>query len=199
MKVSKLVIALLGTILFTVVITPLASVGPDPIDGMWWKGKLTFKGYRYTTDGGNALGDQATGSAKVWIYTRYLADPAGYEAFTCSITSPYDPDNYGWETATINWAEVYMSNSDTRMWNWDKTTTGLPFTAIPYNITTYPVILMKVKPPMQASLSTVSCTAYVYDAALETYVLGPCTLKAKTIEASKVATTVPQACLNEVP
>lgn len=37
MKLSRLVIALLGMVLFTVVITPLASAGPDPIDGMWWR------------------------------------------------------------------------------------------------------------------------------------------------------------------
>lgn len=201
MTTSRLVIVLSGIVLFMFIFTPIASAAPDPTDGMWWQGKLTFKGYRYTTDGGNALGDQATGSAKVWIYTRYLTDSAEYEAFTCGITSPYDPDNYGWETTTINLADRYLgnqiSNEFTQMWNWDKTT-GLLFTAVPYNIATYPVILVKLKPPVRASLSTVSCSAYVYDAALDTYVLGQCTLKAKSIDPGKVSSTVPQPCLDEL-
>lgn len=160
---------------------------------------MTFKGYRYTTDVGNALGDQASGSVKIWIHTRYLTDTSEYKAFTCGITSPYDPDNYGWEMGIINRNEIYISNQNTQMWNWDNNDMGLLFTAIPYNITIYPVFLVKIKPPMKASLSTVTCTAYAYDAALDTYILGPCTLKAKSIDPSKVSTTVPQACLDEAP
>lgn len=196
MKTTRIINALLGMVLLMAMFAPLASAQPVFFHYQWWQGKLTFKGYQHTEDG--TLGDQAKGSVKVWFYTRYWVDPQYYEVFTCGITSPYDPDSYGWETGTMNRADLYFSDPLTQMWNWDNTT-GLLFTAIPYNITTYPVLLVKGKSPTQASLSTVSCTAYVYDAALDTHVLGPCTLKAKIIDPNKVSTTVPQPCLDEAP
>ena len=197
MKIARLVIVLSGIALLMFAITPFASAAPDPTDGMWWQGKLTFKGYRFSAETGE-LGDQTSGNAKVWIHTRYITNTAEYEIFTCSITSPYDPDNYGWETNTINLTDRYIGADFTQMWNWDNTA-GLLFTPHPYLVITFPVIHMKMKPPTKASLSTVSCTAYVSDAALDTYVLGPCTLKAKSIDPGKVSATVPQACLDEAP
>ena len=197
MKTTRIINVLLGMALLMAMLAPPASAQPVFFHQQWWQGKLTFKGYQHAEDG--TLGDQTNGGIKVWFYTRYWVDPQYYEVFTCGTTRVDDPDYYGWETGTMNRADLYFSSPLNQLWNWDNTTTGLPFTAIPYNITTYPVLLMKGKSATQASLSTVSCTAYVYDAALETYVLGPCTLKMKTIDASKVATSVPQACLDEAP
>lgn len=206
MKTSRIFSICLGITLFIFMIAPLTFAQPIPFDGQWWQGKLSFKGYKYTTDTGNVLGDKGQGNAKIWLYTKYFTDPARYEVFTCGATSPYNVDEFGWGISIITIDEIYFGSQLNQLWNMNNgigfdmdTTLGLIFTAIPYNINTYPVLLVKGKSLTQASISTVSCTTYVYDAAMETFVLGPCVLNAKTIDASKVSNTVPQPCIDELP
>ena len=213
MKVTKLVIAILSMQLFYCMVASVVSAQTVPFDGQWWQGKVSFKGIRITADTDNLLSDTGNGSAKVWFYTKFFTSPRRYEVFTCG-QSPVDKTDFGFGGSTINETDIYyndqvtqIGDQVTQLWNldngtgWDiDTTLGLPFTAIPYNINTYSVLLVKGKSFTQASLSTVSCTAYVVDASNDPYpwILGTCTLKAKTIDASKVSSTVPQTCLDEL-
>ena len=198
MKTTRIGIVLLCMVIPVFMTAPLVS-GEPLFNGVWWQGTFTFKGYRYTTDTGNALGNYMNGTIKVWLYTAYSATPSRYDVLVCGIMRPFDEDAWGWETSTINTTDLYFSVQGTpTMWNWDNGT-GLLVTALPYNITAYPVLLVKSRSATQGSLSTVSCTAHAYDANLETYVLGPCTLNAATIDPGKVLTRVPQSCRDQLP
>jgi hypothetical protein len=205
MKVSRIAIPFLGIALLILMVAPLASA-QIPYDGQWWKGELSFKGKRVATDQGNKLGNKGGDSIKVWIYTRYSTDPQGYEIFTCG-RSPLDQNDYGVGGGTINFTDTYASEQLSQLWNvdngagWDETTLGLSVYAIPYQINTFPVLLVKRTSLTQASISTLACTAYVVDAANESYpwILGRCELSATTINSSKVSSKVPQPCLDAVP
>lgn len=213
MKTSRIFSMCLGITLFIIMVAPLAFTQTVPFDGQWWQGKVSFKGIRITADTGNLLGDTGNGSAKIWFYTKYFTGPQRYEVFTCG-QSPVDKTDFGFGGSTINETDIYYNDQSTQigdqvtqLWNldngtgWDiDTPLGLPFTAIPYNINTYSVLLVKGKSFTQASLSTVSCTAYVVDASNDPYpwILGTCSLKAKTIDPGKASSTVPQPCLDEL-
>ncbi len=206
MKRSKIFIVCLGLTLFIFMNVP-SVFAQIPFDGLWWQGKVSFKGNRLTPEPSNMLSDTGNGSAKVWFYSRYLAGPDRYEFFTCG-QSPYDKTDYGIGSSTLNFTDIYFNGQLTQLWNldngtgWDiETTLGLPFTALPYNINTFPVLLVKGKSLTQATLSSTSCTAYVVDASKESFywILGSCTLKAKSIDPSKVSSKVPQPCLDDLP
>ncbi len=206
MKTSRIFSICLGITLFIFMIAPLTFAQHMGFDGQWWQGKVSFKGSRITADTDNVLGATGNGSAKVWFYTKYFTGPERYDFFTCG-QSPYDKTDFGIGGSTINFTDIYFSSQLTQLWNldngtgWDiDTTLGLPFTALPYNINTFPVLLVKGKSLSQASLSAVSCTAYVVDAANEDYpwILGTCSIKAKTVDPGKVSSAVPQTCIDEL-
>lgn len=198
MKTTRITIVFLAVTILVLATAPLASAKPI-FDQQWWQGTFTFKGYRYTTDTGNALGDHMNGTIKVWLYTSWSGSPSVLNVFVCGIMRPYDPDDWGWETSTINPTDMYFGGlGASSLWNFDNGT-GLLVTAIPYNITAYPVLMVKARAETQGNMSTVSCTAHAYDAALETSVLGSCMLNAATIDASRVSTRVPQSCLDQLP
>jgi hypothetical protein len=206
MKATKLVIVILSMLLFYCMVASVVSAQPVPFDGNWWKGKVSFKGSRITQDPSNMLSNTGSGSAKVWFYTKYFASPARYEIFTCG-QSPFDQTDFGIGQTTMNFTDIYLSNQLNQLWNldngtgWDiDTTVGMPFNALSYNINTNPVIFIKGKSLSQASLSTVSCTAYVVDASNEDYswILGTCSVKAKTVDSDKVSSDVPQTCIDQL-
>lgn len=201
MKTTKITVVLLAVTIFVLASVPLASAAPM-FHERWWQGTFTFKGYRYTTELGNALGDHISVTIKVWLYTEGTSSPSGYNVAVCGTTRPFGPDNWGWEVSPILATDQYYKDQpQSSLWNFDNGT-DLTVMALPYVLSTHPILLIKVKSETQGSMSSVSCSAHGLDSSqgpLETLVLGTCTLNATTIDQSKVSKKVPQLCLDQLP
>ena len=185
MRATRIGVMVLGIVLLMFVLTPYVSA--QALEGVWFKGKASIKGYEIT-DGGDIKG-KASGSTTIYVNILDGAnlpepDDDHYYVTTC-IENPDVKGEWHLGTQVDIWKGHIYGNENTAT-IWDFAVNLDPGMNFYQNIKTYPMFYVKMNGSLtKANFKSFACE--LWDTSEPpNFQLGSCSISFKNLDSAKV-------------